>query len=97
MSETIKSDLFRAFISGFILLSIFSVGELIGGSTRIVLGLISVLWLIASGVIFVTGKGAFDWIKGRRSYWDVNKPILIRLFLYICGMIVAALIFKLFF
>ena len=96
LSDAIKSNLFRAFISGFILLSIISVGELIGGTTRIVLGFVSVLWLITSGVIFVTGKGVFDWIKGRQSYWDVNKPILIRLFLYICGMILAALIFKAF-
>jgi hypothetical protein len=85
---------FRAFISGFILLSILFTGELIGGTLRIVLGIFSVFWLIASKIIFVSGRGATDWLKGKRSYWDVNKPILFRLLSYFLGMIVAAAFFK---
>ncbi len=89
-----QTNHFRAFISGFILVSIVSTGELMGGTTRIVLGFFSVFWLIASGIIFVSGRGATDWLKGNRSYWDVNKPILFRLLSYFCGMIVAAAFFK---
>jgi hypothetical protein len=91
-----QTNHFRAFISGFILLSILGTGEFIGGTTRIVLGFFSIFWLIASGIIFVSGRGATDWLRGKRAYWDVNKPILFRFFSYFCGMMAAAAVFKIF-
>lgn len=80
-----KATHLNAFIAGFFLTLFPSIGEIVGGQAKIVLGFFSVVWLLISAPIVVTGKNGFDWMLGKRKYWEVTKPILLRGFTYFVG------------
>ncbi len=92
-----KATHLRAITSGFFLILILFFGEMLGGKTRIVLGFIGVIWLIISGFVFISGEKSMDWLKGKRGYWKVNKPIVLRSLSYFCGMVLGAMFFKIVF
>lgn len=69
---------FTAGISGITMTLVIGTGERLGAPFHIPLAILGTIWFLTSVVLFVFGDDAWDWIRGKRSYWQVFKTTSIR-------------------
>ena len=85
-----------AAISGFSLTFIIGIGEIIGGNTHIVLGIIGTIWFVVSSILYVAGRDSWDWINGKRTYWQVFFTTSLRGATWFCSGILGMLLLRFF-
>jgi|SRR6266702_1178374 len=75
-----------ASLSGATFGLIISIGEFLGGTIHVVLGIISIFWFLFSVVMFVLGRKPLEynneWLGGKRPYLDAQKEVAPRFLLW---------------
>lgn len=85
-----------AAISGFSVTLIVGIGEILGGGTHVILGVVGTIWFIVSSILFVAGRDSLDWFSGKRTYWQVSLTTSLRVVTWFCAVVLGMLLLRIY-